>query len=400
VKICSTNIKNIIWVRPDSIGDAILAASMIPFISKKFSNARIIAVCQHYVADFYKACPFVSEVIGFDTKKFRADIAYRKELIKKIRILEPDMALHTVYSREQVMNCLANNVGARYRFAFKGTEPHGCWNWRFFYKKSYTHLIESRCQWMLEIDRYKDFLAGLGITNINELKPKIWITKEDEDFADAFFAEHNLTAQTTIALFAGVQYEHRLYNHYGKAIARAFAEQKITVVALGVASDYVINQRNMNDTDFKTINLSGKTTIGQAAAIIKRCFLAVGAETGLAHVACAVGTPNVIILGGGHYGRFMPYSALTSVVITPLPCYGCNWQCKCEPLYGCVRAITVDTLRYVINQTVQGVASKPRIFVQPSLDMRYGNGELLENLNNRLIKADSAEFIYIPALDL
>ena len=64
----------------------------------------------------------------------------------------------------------------------------------------------------------------------------------------------------------------------------------------------------------------------QSAALIKRCRLVIGAETGLAHLACAVGTPNVILLGGGHFGRFMPYAATTTVVCLPLECYGCNWQ--------------------------------------------------------------------------
>ena len=38
--------------------------------------------------------------------------------------------------------------------------------------------------------------------------------------------------------------------------------------------------------------------------IIKKSCMAIGAETGLAHIACAFNVPNVVLLGGGHYGRF------------------------------------------------------------------------------------------------
>ena len=37
--------------------------------------------------------------------------------------------------------------------------------------------------------------------------------------------------------------------------------------------------------------------------------------------------------GGGHFGRFLPWSPLTSVVCQPLPCYGCNWECRFERVH-------------------------------------------------------------------
>lgn len=57
--------------------------------------------------------------------------------------------------------------------------------------------------------------------------------------------------------------------------------------------------------------MSGQTTLRQIAALLSRCRLAVGSDTGLAHMACALKVPNVILVGGGHFGRFLPYSALT-----------------------------------------------------------------------------------------
>jgi ADP-heptose:LPS heptosyltransferase len=56
-------------------------------------------------------------------------------------------------------------------------------------------------------------------------------------------------------------------------------------------------------------------------------------ETGTAHIANAVGTPTVCILGGGHFGRFVPYPVLSGqtshlkVVYHKMPCYGCDWKC-------------------------------------------------------------------------
>jgi ADP-heptose:LPS heptosyltransferase len=43
--------------------------------------------------------------------------------------------------------------------------------------------------------------------------------------------------------------------------------------------------------------LAGRTSLGQAAAMLQRCQLAIGADTGLIHYSFALGTPLVCLLG-------------------------------------------------------------------------------------------------------
>ena len=191
----------------------------------------------------------------------------------------------------------------------------------------------------------------------------VWLTPEDEQFADDFFQKNNVKPEQTIALFAGVQNDVRLYEQYGTAIAQTCKDNQFTIIALGAAADRSVNQQNLDAIGVRTLNLSGKTTLRQAAAIIKRCRLAVGAETSMAHIACAVGTPNVIVTGGGHFGRFMPYSPLTSIVCLPLECYNCSWCCKFERVH-CVKDIMPEVLAEAVRQTLDHKAAKPRVFVQ------------------------------------
>jgi len=102
----------------------------------------------------------------------------------------------------------------------------------------------------------------------------------------------------------------------------------------------------------------------ESAAILKRCRLAVGADTSLAHISCAVGTSNVILMGGGHFGRFMPYSPLTSIVCLPLECYGCSLSdCRYEK-YHCVEDIGQFVLVEALRKTFEHTSEKPRIFYQ------------------------------------
>ena len=57
----------------------------------------------------------------------------------------------------------------------------------------------------------------------------------------------------------------------------------------------------------KPVIASGKTTLGQVAVLIKRFNLIVSNDSGIVHIACAVGTPVVAIFGPTNYKRNGPW---------------------------------------------------------------------------------------------
>jgi ADP-heptose:LPS heptosyltransferase len=89
----------------------------------------------------------------------------------------------------------------------------------------------------------------------------------------------------------------------------------------------------------------------------------VGNETSATHIAVAVGTPSICLLGGGHFGRFVPYPDGVGGTI-PVPvhhamdCFGCDWHCTQPHRDGdpapCIAAIAVDSVvREALNQMTQ-----------------------------------------------
>ncbi len=80
-------------------------------------------------------------------------------------------------------------------------------------------------------------------------------------------------------------------------------------------------------------DMAGKTTLRSAMEIIRNAKLVVGIETGLLHFAYLSGVPSVCILGGGHFGRFLPWdevSEMVACVFSKRPCFGCGWVCCYE----------------------------------------------------------------------
>ncbi|MBW2557920.1 MAG: polysaccharide pyruvyl transferase family protein [Deltaproteobacteria bacterium] len=384
---------SVLYIRTDSIGDNILAASMLPYIREKYKTAKITVVCQKHIAEIYEICPFVDDIITFDRQRALQDEKYRSSIVQRLRVLNADLALNSVYSREPLTDVFAIESGARERIAFDGNLCNIPAEIRDRHNQFYSRLLPSSEEHKPELERHRDFLKGLGI-DVPSLHPIMWTTSEDEKFADDFFTSNDLQPRKTIALFVGAQFEAKVYTQYNLALSEIYKDRNLTIIAFGSESDYSINQEALNSNRQHTINLCGKTTLRQTAALLKRCRLAVGADTGTAHIACAVGIPNVILLGGGHFGRFIPYSPLTSVVCLPLDCYDCNWRCKYQTTH-CVKDIAPEVITEAVRQTLEKSSERPRVFMQGSSLWNQGAGQPKWKIFDAFLKIDSVEIISI-----
>src|SRR5947199_326870 len=100
----------VLYIRCDSIGDAVVAAGMLRPLHEKFAaggtgggaGGRIVAVCQARVAPVYEACPFVDATIAFDRGRLTSDPSYQVDFLRRLHVAQPSVCLNTVYSREPV----------------------------------------------------------------------------------------------------------------------------------------------------------------------------------------------------------------------------------------------------------------------------------------------------------
>jgi ADP-heptose:LPS heptosyltransferase len=69
----------------------------------------------------------------------------------------------------------------------------------------------------------------------------------------------------------------------------------------------------------RRIDLVGRTDLLTAAAALKRCVLFVGNDTGLMHMAAAVGAPTVGLFGPSPATRYAPWGSRTAVAQTERP---------------------------------------------------------------------------------
>jgi ADP-heptose:LPS heptosyltransferase len=95
---------------------------------------------------------------------------------------------------------------------------------------------------------------------------------------------------------------HRLYKrwpaeHYAALAQRLAAEQGLATVAVGTPVDAVTIDAIVAANP-AVVNLSGRTSILQVAALARRARGVVGNDTGPIHIAAATGAPTLVVMSG------------------------------------------------------------------------------------------------------
>ncbi len=129
----------------------------------------------------------------------------------------------------------------------------------------------------------------------------------------------------------------------------------MTAVQLGIASDPALPG---------TVDLRGRSTLREAAAVIAQSEVFIGLEGFLAHLARAVDCPAVVVLGGRVSATTTGYSG-NEYLSHEAPCAPCGQRDLCDRSRECIMGVRVDEVLDAIGRVVQrGRAPLPTTRVQ------------------------------------
>jgi ADP-heptose:LPS heptosyltransferase len=363
----------LLLLRADRIGDNVLSLGLLAGLRGRFPWAKLVVACPDDVRELYEHRPEVDELVTFDRALGHRSARYRRSVLRVLRHLQADLAINPQFSRDKLSGLLMVGCGAKRKVGFDAERRRlRVSRWRQF-QAAFDQLVPVAETQSSELAKYDVLAKALDFSGPLP-RPSVPITPADDDYAQAALATHNLSGRKLVALILGSAQAEKVFSGYGLALRESLPKD-MAIVALGTASEAEANAAELQAIEVPVLNLCGQTTLRQAAALLKRCTLAVGADTGLSHIACAVGCRQVIVLGGGDFGRYFPYSPLTSVVSLPLACYQCQWFCRFSQPH-CIRQIKPEVLAEAIRQTLSVDSTKPRVFFQSQEHvLSYAAGE-------------------------
>jgi ADP-heptose:LPS heptosyltransferase len=350
LKSAKVSKNSLLLVRLDTIGDYILFRNSIEALrrSEKYKHYKITLcgnIAWKELAETFDK-KFIDEFIWINTKKLNRNPFYRYKTLRNISRMGFETAIQPTYSREYY-------TGDAVIRASKAEEKTGSqgdsgymrpWQKRLS-DRWYTRLIPASSGLMMELRRNAEFMRGLGLTSFLARVPvidmaggKIGLIEEREYYV----------------LVPGALQKHRRWpvENFAKLAEKIYHATGWAGVICGGKGEEELGQNLKNLSCAPLHNIAGKTSLPELANIVRDAQMVVANETGTVHIAAATGTAVVCILGGGHYGRFVPYQVeketscrLPVVVTHEMPCFNCNWQCKYETGKGapfpCIKNISV-----------------------------------------------------------
>lgn len=124
------------------------------------------------------------------------------------------------------------------------------------------------------------------------------------------------------------------------AVARALLDQGIRIVFTGGPSEKQEIDDLLSRSGIRALNLAGKTSLKELAALYQRADLLITTDTGPMHIAAAVGTLVVAVFGPTAPWRTGPYGSGHQLIRVELQCSPC-FKKECVDK-KCMQMISVE----------------------------------------------------------
>lgn len=301
---------NILILRFSSIGDLLLTTPLLRAIRVRHPEARITFVVREDMADTLRHNPRITRLVGW--RRGSPLRALAREL--RAERWTDRLDLHGSL-RSRALRLL---VGGRW----SGYPKHR------LRRKLLIATHRKRGGPLDHVaDRYFAAARSLDVTPDGG-PPEFFVSDGGVRGAESFLAAHHLGSdRELIALAPGAaHFTKRWPTHHWIELARKLGEQSDLVI-LGAAGDREVANAIVEGANGRAVSAAGSFSLDGTAALISRARRLVAGDTGLLHLATAVGTPVTGLYGPTveEFG-FFPYHAPASVVQLDLGCRPCSSQ--------------------------------------------------------------------------
>jgi len=350
---------NILVLRYRFIGDTILTVPFLRNLRRAFPHARIDMMVAPYSSDVLVGTPYVDEFLVYDPPTIHADSSGRhRTLLSKARFVAAlrkrryDKAY--VLKRSLSSAVIAFLSGARERVGFD-TEGRGL-------------LLTKRVPYRRdqhEVLNFLDVLRADGVPVVDD-HLEAWLSKEEAAFADDFLAKRGVgEGERLVAIHPFSSHPEKPWHEDNfVALANALRERHgVRILLFGGKRDRELAAYIADRVRPAPVSAVGETDLRQTMALLSKCALLVCNDSGIMHLATALGVPLVALFGPSPHVLFGPWGKKCRVLTKRFGCSPCRQKffTECEPSPRgrplCMEAITVDE---VVASSAEMLSGKGR----------------------------------------
>ncbi len=339
-----------------------MALPALRAVRAKFADAHIAIVARPYVADIYRGQGVCDELIAYDPRGAEKGIGGRERLAERLRAGKFDAALLLQNAFDAAWLAWRAGIPERIGYARDGrgilltksiAVPKGGEipaHEQFYYLE-----LVRRAGWAERIEGESEISLAISREAVEAAEEKL--------IAAGVRSRSNGSAPLRVAIGAGASYGSAkcwLPGRFAEVANRLVSESDAEIILFGAAGETAVSNAIVAGMKRKPIDLTGKTAIAELPALLSRCQLFIGNDSGAMHVASAVGLPVVAIFGPTDPFGTAPVTPKCTIVQQKPYCSPCFLR-RCPTDHRCMRQVSVESVTTAARGWLMGSAASAEV---------------------------------------
>lgn len=360
----------VLVVKLDAIGDFVIwldaAKAMVDFYHSQ--GYSVVLIGNSGWSSWAREMNVADEIWDLNVIRFMSpsQLYYRWRWLMRIRKAGFSIAIQPTHSREILSgDSVVRACGSPERIGSTGDTSNITSGIKSWSDRWYSRLITAAPTQLMEFRRNAEFIRGLGLSDYQSRLASINPSSLQQLNR---LLKRPYAVIVATASWSGKEWSIESFIEISKRLVRV----GLNIVVVGKSPERERLRVLIDALPGKVVDMVGKTSLGGLAEVLRHADMVLTNDTSAVHIGAAVGAPVVVIMGGGHFGRFAPYEIealddrenLPFIVAEPMSCYGCNWQCqhprKENGAVKCIDDISVEkvweAVTLVLNKTVNHVS--------------------------------------------
>ena len=337
-------------VRLDAIGDFVLWLDAARVLVNQYRSQgySVVLLANKAWASWATEMGVADEVWEIDVNRFVESFPYRWKWLRRISQAGFEIAIQPTCSRVFLTgDSIVRASGAVQRIGSTGDANNIRPMYKSWSDRWYTLLIPAASIQLMELRRNAEFMCGLGFTDFKAQLPTIPQALSGQA---NWLPPQPYSVLVPAASWVGKEWPIEKFIEIGRRLALL----GLPIVVVGTSADRERIGSLVDRLPGETIDLIGRTNLGELAEVLRGATVVLTNDTSAAHIGAAVDAPVVCIVGGGNADRFMPYEIekrdenrnYPVAVTKPMACFGCRWRCiysrQKDGAVKCIQDISVE----------------------------------------------------------
>jgi len=331
--------KRILIFNVNWLGDIILSLPFIRAVRENFPDSFIASVIPQRCREILEGCPYLDEIIYFDERRTHRGFLRKLRFIFALQKKSFDTAFLIHRSSTRALICCLAGIKVRIGYY----TPKRGW----LLTRNIKSLPKDEVH---RADYYLGILEGMGL-KVSSRNYDFFISDSDRLSMGNRLEKEGLKKNEHFAVLhtgANESVKRWTMENFATLASSISKELNLRIAISGSVQDIHLGKEIEKLSTVEMINLCGKTSLKELAALYEKADFVVCADTGAMHIASAVGAPLICLFGTSSPKITSPrgrgkYIIIKKEVGCIIPCR--KLDCKDN---RCMKAITSEE---VLNST-------------------------------------------------